>query len=123
YRCEHRECGATVHTDINDVLLKTKGDHCHVIEPENNKIRIFKQVVKERAINESTPIPEIYEEESAKMILSPATIAILPSQREMSCSLNKTRRLETPRIPDSQIFDIPDIYTKTLKNKEFFLCR
>ncbi|CAF4059685.1 unnamed protein product [Rotaria sordida] len=110
YRYEHRECGATVHTDINDVLLKTKGDHCHVIEPEKNKIRIFKQVVKERAINESTPIPEIYEEESAKMILSPATIAILPSQREMSCSLNKTRRLETPQLKGlaigmNQIFD------------------
>ncbi|CAF2855277.1 unnamed protein product [Rotaria sp. Silwood2] len=121
YRCEHRECDVTVHTDINDVPLKTKGDHCHVIEPEKNIIRIFKQVVKERVINESTPIPKIYEEESAKMILTPATIAILPSQREMSSSLNKARRLETPRIPDSQIFDIPDIYTKTLKNKEF-LC-
>ncbi|CAF1067047.1 unnamed protein product [Rotaria sordida] len=97
YRCEHRECGATVHTDINDVLLKTKGDHCHVIEPEKNKIRIFKQVVKERAINESTPIPKIYEEESAKMILSPATIAILPSQREM--------KLKGLAIGMNQIFD------------------
>ncbi|CAF1253017.1 unnamed protein product [Rotaria sordida] len=60
------------------------GDHCHVIEPEKNKIRIFKQVLKERVINESTPIPKIYGEELAKMMLTLATIAILPSQREMS---------------------------------------
>ncbi|CAF1305350.1 unnamed protein product [Rotaria sordida] len=84
YRCEHRECDVTVHTDINNVLLKTEGNHCHVIEPEKNKIRIFKQVLKERVINESTPIPKIYGEELAKMMLTLATIAILPSQREMS---------------------------------------
>ncbi|CAF2136503.1 unnamed protein product, partial [Rotaria magnacalcarata] len=55
------------------------------------------------------------------MILKFLTIAILPSQREMSSSLNKARRLETPPIPDSQIFDIPYLYTQTIKNEEF-LC-
>ncbi|CAF4604617.1 unnamed protein product, partial [Rotaria socialis] len=55
------------------------------------------------------------------MILKFSTIAILPSQREMSSSLNKARRLETPPIPDSQIFDIPYLYTRTIKNEEF-LC-
>lgn len=35
--------------------------------------------------------------------------------------MNKSRRLQTPAIPDSQLFDIPDGYTKTLKG-EPFLC-
>ncbi|CAF3574696.1 unnamed protein product [Rotaria sp. Silwood1] len=35
--------------------------------------------------------------------------------------MNKARRLETPRIPDSQLFDIPYLYTRTIKNEEF-LC-
>ncbi|CAF3502099.1 unnamed protein product [Rotaria sp. Silwood2] len=121
YRCENRDCTATAHTDLNNVLLKVNANHSHVIEPEKKEIRIFKQVVKERATKESTPIPKIYEEESAKMILKFSTIAILPSQREMSSSLNKARRLETPPIPDSQIFDIPYLYTRTIKNEEF-LC-
>ncbi|CAF4999077.1 unnamed protein product, partial [Rotaria socialis] len=97
YRCENRDCTATAHTDLNNVLLK------------------------ERATKESTPIPKIYEEESAKMILKFSTIAILPSQREMSSSLNKARRLETPPIPDSSIFGILYLYTRTIENEEF-LC-
>ncbi|CAF1562174.1 unnamed protein product [Rotaria magnacalcarata] len=104
YRCENRDCTATAHTDLNNVLLKVDADPSH-----------------ERATKENTPIPKIYEEESAKMILKFSTIAILPSQREMSSSLNKARRLETPPIPDSQIFDIPYLYTRTIKNEEF-LC-
>ncbi|CAF2149893.1 unnamed protein product, partial [Rotaria magnacalcarata] len=114
-------CTATVHTDLNNVLLKVNANHSHVIEPEKKEIRIFKQVVKERVTKESTPAPKIYEAESTKMILKFSTIAILPSQREMSSSLNKARRLETPPIPDSQIFDIPYLYTQTIRNEEF-LC-
>ncbi|CAF3364945.1 unnamed protein product [Rotaria socialis] len=121
YRCENRDCTATAHTDLNNVLLKVNANHSHVIEPEKKEIRIFKQIVKERATKESTPIPKIYEEESAKMILKFSTIAILPSQREMSSSLNKARRLETPPIPDSSIFGILYLYTRTIENEEF-LC-
>ncbi|CAF2115677.1 unnamed protein product [Rotaria magnacalcarata] len=121
YRCENRDCTATAHTDLNNVLLKVNANRSHVIELEKKEIRIFKQVVKERATKESTPIPKIYEKESTKMISKFSTIAILPSQREMSSSLNKARRLQTPPIPDSHIFDIPYLYTRTIKNKEF-LC-
>ena len=35
--------------------------------------------------------------------------------------MNKARRLQTPAIPDTQMFDIPELYTKTLR-KESFLC-
>ncbi|CAF4304496.1 unnamed protein product, partial [Rotaria sp. Silwood2] len=36
-------------------------------------------------------------------------------------TLNKAHRLQTPSIPNSQLFDIPESYTKTLKNLPF-LC-
>ncbi|CAF3261290.1 unnamed protein product, partial [Rotaria socialis] len=36
-------------------------------------------------------------------------------------TLSRARRLQTPRIPDSQIFDFPESYTITLKNQPF-LC-
>jgi len=84
YRCCDPQCTVTVHTDLNDIVLNIKNDHCHPSEPEEVQIRTFKQVVKTRAVNESTPIPQIYDEEAARINLSTLTIASLPSQREMS---------------------------------------
>lgn len=84
YRCNDARCSFVVHTDLNDVLLKTKGEHCHPPEPEEVEIRTFRQVVKARAVNETTPIPQIYDQEALRMNLSNLSIASLPSQREIS---------------------------------------
>ncbi|CAF4884467.1 unnamed protein product [Rotaria socialis] len=73
------------------------------------------------AINETMPIPQIYDEEAARIDLSTLSIASLPSQRETSSTLNRARRLQASRISDSQIFDIRESYTITLKNQPF-LC-
>ncbi|CAF3249819.1 unnamed protein product [Rotaria sp. Silwood2] len=121
YRCEDSRCTVTARTDLEDNILNIKGDHCHPPEPEEIQIRVFKQVVKARAISESTPIPQIYDEEAARIDLSTLAIAALPSQGELGSTLNKARRLQTPSIPNSQLFDIPQSYTKTLKNLPF-LC-
>ncbi len=40
--------------------------------------------MKTRAINESTPILQIYDEEAVRTDLSTLSIAALPSQREIS---------------------------------------
>ncbi|CAF3837842.1 unnamed protein product [Rotaria sp. Silwood1] len=119
YRCEDSRCTVTARTDLQDILLNIKGDHCHPPKPEEIQIRTFKQVVKTRAISESTPIPQIYDEEAVRMDLSTLSIAALPSQRELSSTLNKARRLQTPSIPNSQLFDISESYRKTLKNLPF----
>ena len=84
YRCEDPRCTVTVHTDLEDIILNINDDHCHPPEPEEIQIRTFRQAVKTRAVNESTPIPQIYDEEAARMDLSKLSIAALPSQREMS---------------------------------------
>ena len=60
-----------------------EGSHCHPAEEEKT-VREFRARVKERSIQETTPIPRIYDEECEKVILSLATISILPSEREMS---------------------------------------
>ncbi|CAF5134618.1 unnamed protein product, partial [Rotaria magnacalcarata] len=119
--CAEQSCTVTLHTDLNDVLVKVKGDHSHPPEPDEIEIRKFKQNLKQRAIQETVPIPKIYDEESSRFCLTSLSIAILPAQREIAGSLNKSRRLQTPVIPDSQTFDIPEVYSKTLKN-EPFLC-
>ncbi|CAF4072993.1 unnamed protein product [Rotaria sordida] len=69
---------------LNKSTTKVNGDHVHPQEPEKVEIRTFKQILKERAINEVTPIPKIYDEESAKANLTTSSIAVLPSEREMS---------------------------------------
>ncbi|CAF4950140.1 unnamed protein product [Rotaria sp. Silwood1] len=71
-------------TDLEAILLNIKSDCCHPPEPEKIQIQTFKQVVKARAISESTPIPQIYGEEAARIDLSTLSIAALPSQKELS---------------------------------------
>ncbi|CAF5132619.1 unnamed protein product, partial [Rotaria sp. Silwood1] len=121
YRCVDSCCTVTARTVLEDIILNIKGDHCHPSEPEEIQIRTFKQVVKALAISESTPIPQIYDEEAARIDLSTLSIAALPSQRELGSTLNKARRLQTLSIPNSQLFDITEFNTKTLKNLPF-LC-
>ncbi|CAF4343787.1 unnamed protein product, partial [Rotaria sp. Silwood2] len=99
-----------IHTDTNSKLIKTIDDHNHLPEKEKLEVR---EKVKQRAINETTPIPRIYDEECAKSMLSNAAIAVLPSEREMNSGINKARRGITPIIPSTQLFDILDPYTKT----------
>ncbi|CAF2972812.1 unnamed protein product [Rotaria sp. Silwood2] len=54
-------------------------------------------------------------------MLSNTAIAILPSEREMNSGINKARRAITPIIPTTQLFDIPESYSKTLNKNEFLI--
>ncbi|CAF2054146.1 unnamed protein product, partial [Rotaria magnacalcarata] len=115
------ECSAKVHTDLNSQFIKIVGDHNHFPEKEQLEVREFREKVKQRAIHETTPIPRIYDEECAKAMLSNATIAALPSEREMSSGINNARRAITPTIPTAQLFEIPDLYSKTLSKNSFLV--
>ncbi|CAF4836281.1 unnamed protein product, partial [Rotaria sp. Silwood2] len=96
WKCTYNGCSSKIHTDLNDKLIKTSDDHSHPAEKEDIQVREFREKVKQRAINETTPIPRIYDEECEKALLADATIAILPSEREMNNGINKARRAITP---------------------------
>ncbi|CAF3739739.1 unnamed protein product [Rotaria socialis] len=119
--CTLNGCSAKVHTDLNSQFIKIVGDHNHFPEKEQLEVREFREKVKQRAIHETTPIPRIYYEECAKAMRSNATIAALPSEREMSSGINKARRAITPTIPTAQLFEIPDLYSKTLSKNSFLV--
>ncbi|CAF3647620.1 unnamed protein product [Rotaria sp. Silwood1] len=119
--CIINGCLSKVRTTLDNQLIEFIDKHNHPSEKEKIEIRRFREKVKERAVNETTPIPQIYEEECAKMMLSFAAITILPSEREMNSSLNKARRAITPSIPTTQIFDIPEPFNKTLRNSDFVI--
>jgi len=82
--CTFDKCLVKVHTNTKDELIKIVGEHCHLQESETIDTRAFREKVKQRVIDETTPIPRIYDEECAKTTLSTAAIAILPSEREIS---------------------------------------
>ncbi|CAM4790806.1 unnamed protein product [Rotaria magnacalcarata] len=65
-------------------MLNINGDYCHPCVPEEMQIRKFKQAVKICAVNETTPIPQIYGEEATRIDRSTLSIASLLSQREIS---------------------------------------
>ena len=119
--CSTSTCIAKIDTNLNDELLRTINEHCHPAEKENVDRRAFREKIKQRAIAETTPILRIYDEECSKAMLTAATIAVLPSEREMNSAVNKARRALTPNIPRTQFFDIPDPFTKTLKGNDFLV--
>lgn len=138
--CTIKGCPAKVHTKNSNVFDKMIDDHNHLAEQENIEIRIFREKIKQRAIEETTPIPRIYDEECAKALFSNEIIAILPSEREISkmlflrvllrkifflilkdSGINKARRGVTPTIPTTQFFEIPISYTQTLREKDFLV--
>ncbi|CAF4680546.1 unnamed protein product, partial [Rotaria socialis] len=94
------------------------GEHSHVPEKETIVVREFREKIKQRAIEETTPIPRIYDEECAKAMLSTAAIAVLPSEHS---AINKARRVVTPIIPTTQLFDIPDPFARTLRDNSFLI--
>lgn len=81
--CTFNGCPAKVHTDIHNDFIRQINEHCHPAGEEKS-IREFREKVKARAVQETTPIPRIYDEECEKVTMSLATISLLPSEREIS---------------------------------------
>ncbi|CAF3315591.1 unnamed protein product [Rotaria socialis] len=106
---------------LNKTTTTTKYWKCVVNKKETIEVREFREKVKQREVNETAPIPRIYDEECAKAKLSDATTAILPSEREMNSGINKSRRAMTPTISTTQLFDIPEPFTKTLHDDDFLI--
>ena len=60
-----------------------KGKHgTHLPDPERIELLGFKQKVKNRVMNESTPIARIYDQELAAGNLSSVALALAPMARE-----------------------------------------
>lgn len=135
-----RSCTAHVHTDTNNNFLSTTGEHNHLLEPENLKVKQFRTILKERVVNETVPIQKIYDEEIVKAHFTPETLASVPMVHNIRIflivqllkmsfyflslepGLNQARRKLTPTLPVSNLFDIPDCYQTTASNETFLIC-
>ena len=84
WKCAAKECSIVVHTDENDVYIGG-GKEGHNHEPNGDLIgkRNNRQEMKQRVMNEATPISLIYEEELTKAALSPSSTATFPTHQEI----------------------------------------
>ena len=81
-------CTAHIYTDINNNLLNKTGDHNHLVELENLKVKQFRTVRKARVINETIPIQKIYDDEIIKANFSLEILA--PVSLPYHIRMNKT---------------------------------
>lgn len=115
--CVFNGCPSKIHTTTDNQFIDLLDNYNHPSEKEKIEIRRFREKIKDRAIAETTPVPQIYEEECVKMMLSFAAIAIVPSEREINSAVNKARRAFTPLIPTTQLFEIPEPFNKTIRHE------
>ncbi|CAF3061800.1 unnamed protein product, partial [Rotaria sp. Silwood2] len=117
--CQSNNCAANVHTNANDELIQSNGQHRHLPALERIELRDLKNKVKERVESETTSVPKIYEEELAHSNLSSAALILAPLPADAKSVLNRIRRNITPLLSTSSDFDIPDFYRQTLNGKPF----
>ncbi|CAF4562928.1 unnamed protein product [Rotaria magnacalcarata] len=99
--CQESVCTTYVHTNIDNIFIKSSGDHNHLCEPQVVKVKQFRSNLKNRAVQEITAIAKIYEEEIIKSRLSTRTLATLPLVRELQPGLLYAQRQLTPVLPSS----------------------
>ncbi|CAF3611196.1 unnamed protein product [Rotaria sp. Silwood1] len=102
-------------------MICINGDHNHPFNPDQLEAKLLRDKMKERIISETTSITRIYDEEVAKANLSKGAVAVLPTVVEYRSNMSKARRKNTPVIPSSEIFEIPELYQQTLSHKRFLL--
>ena len=89
WRCEIRSCAVSIQTDENDMFKAMKGQHDgHLPDPERIELLEFKQKVKDRVTNETTPIARIYDQELAAANLSSTALALAPLAKDARESLS-----------------------------------
>ncbi|CAF2827014.1 unnamed protein product, partial [Rotaria sp. Silwood2] len=117
-------CTFRAQTDENDnYLCGHKGDHDHESSLDLIETKNLREKMKNRVINELTPINLIYEEELAKASLSTSALANFPTNHEIYKyqTVAKIRQKIVPQLPSSCLFTIPASDKLTLDGQRFLL--
>lgn len=103
WRCMRAGCSARLWTDadVNKSNPRVKGQHNHEPSPDLRAMKNAVHVMKERAASETTPIPQIYREESRQLLNNPAAAALLMPYHELSGNLYFKRHQLYPPLPHS----------------------
>ncbi|CAF4124927.1 unnamed protein product [Rotaria magnacalcarata] len=122
WMCVVSGCSVVVHTDENvTYICGGKYDHNHESNSDLIQKKRLRQQMKQRVLNELTPIGAIHEDEIAKSSLSASGVATFPTHQEIYQTFAQARRKMVPSLPQSCLFTIPDQYTLTSDGKRFLL--
>jgi len=80
--CANRKCGVTLHTTLSDEFIRFGGsmtDHSHLPNADELEIRNLREVMRQRAENESIPSEEIARQEVRKCSLPAEALVVLPN--------------------------------------------
>jgi len=82
WRCANRKCGVAFYTTFSDQFIRFGGSmtsHSHLPNPDELEIRNLREVMRQRAENESIPTEEIARQEIRKCSLPAEALAVLPN--------------------------------------------
>ena len=130
WKCIVPQCPATVNTHY-DNITKFGNNHTHAANTAKVKADEVLQMIKQRSIKETTPIPTIYDEESAKLRSADYmeenpdhddVIAELPTFYQSRMSMYRARNKETPKLPSTRTdIQLEGKWTETLAGERFLV--
>ncbi|KAL3698416.1 hypothetical protein R1sor_012492 [Riccia sorocarpa] len=123
WRCMKEGCRGRLQTDAGmSQPVGREVDHSHPSSMEDGMIRVAYTRMRDRAANEDTPIPRIYQEEANRLASSESASAMLPVLHSIDSSLYRARRELLPPLPRSLAdIIIPESLRFTEVGEEFVL--
>lgn len=100
WRCaDQRQCKGRIATEPDYSNVAVRSVHCHLANPDKAIIRGVKTTLRNRAASETTTIPTIFRQESAKLANTPVAAAMMPSYNAVKTTLNRERNASYPALP------------------------
>ncbi|VDI62638.1 Hypothetical predicted protein [Mytilus galloprovincialis] len=125
WKCIVPLCPATINTHY-DTVTKNANHHSHPASTIRVKAEAVLNIMRERCMKETTPIPTIYEEERAKlrsieyMEVNPDHDLELPTYYEKRMSLYRARHKDTLLLPITRIeVNLEGKWTQTSAGEQF----
>jgi hypothetical protein len=124
WRCvDSKRCSGRLSTDEDYQNPEFRGQgHTHPPDVNVSVVREVRSTLRKRAATETTPLPTIYREATAKLAGQPAAAALMPAFGRVSSTLYTDRLAMYPPLPAS-IADIhiPRKFRRTLSGHRFLL--
>ena len=121
WRCLIDGCHGRLRTSFNYENPTITQNHHHLPDQTNRPIHQMRARLKERAATEAAPIPEIYNEEIARLSSDPDAVnAIAPPFEQVRGSMYNSRHKKYRSLPkDISSIEVPEALSKTLSGEDF----
>lgn len=123
FRCTTQGCRGRVKVDEGYENLEIKNpNHDHPPRPHEVSIRKVISEIRDKAIETTEAMPNIYRTCTAQLANDPSAAAIMPSFHSIDSGLYRQRRRLLPALPQTrEQVNIPDVYKNTLSGERFLL--